>query len=210
MTTPPAAGWKRHLLIFLSTAALSATGGTTLLIRLTPPLMLNLAHQAVSSGVGSGARVADNTLVTVPFIASPETANGSAWLLGGNQDTLYTVGWLDLSKGPCLLTVPDMGSRYRNVELVAPRTGVAIANLKAAGTTFLTAAGDATPAPTGTVNLAAPGKQVLVLGRTLVVDEGDLPEALAFARQITVRCQPSLKRQGGGGEPRVDRRAVLP
>jgi hypothetical protein len=60
------------------------------------------------------------------------------------------------------------------------------------------------------VNLAAPGKQVLVLGRTLVVDEGDLPEALAFARQITVRCQPSLKRQGGGGEPRVDRRAVLP
>lgn len=190
MTAASPAAWKRHLLIFLSTAALSAAGGTTLLIRLTPPLILNLAHQAISSGVGSGARVADNTLVTLPFVASPETANGSAWLLGGNQDTLYTVGWLDLSKGPCLLTVPEMGSRYRNVELVAPRTGVVIANLKAAGKTWLTAAGDATPAPSGTVALGAPGKQVLVLGRTLVVDEADLPAALALARQITVSCPP--------------------
>ncbi len=182
--------WKKHLLVVLVSACLSAAGATTLLIRFEPPLVLNLVHKTIWSGAVSGAGIPDNTLYTLPHLASPETANGSPWLLGGNQDGLYTVGWLDLSRGPELLTVPAMGARYHNVEIVAPRTGVAIANLKAAGTTFLVAAGDKTPAPGGATVLRAPGKQLLVIGRTLVNDDADLPAALALARQISVRSYP--------------------
>jgi hypothetical protein len=179
--------WAKHLLIFLAAACVGLAVGTTLLIRFTPPLTLNLAHQAISAGIGSSGSIPDNTLITVPYLASPETANGNPWLLGGNQDGLYTVGWLDLSKTPALLTIPEMGGRYHNVELVVPRTGVAMANLKAAGTTLITAHDDATPAPPGATLVHAPGKQLLVIGRTLVNDDADLPAALALARQITVK-----------------------
>jgi hypothetical protein len=178
---------RRHLLIFLAAVFVGLFGGTTLVVRFTPPLVLNLAHQAIAAGPGGGARIPDNTLYTLPFLASPETAHGNSWLLGGNQDGLYTVGWLDLTKGPQLLTIPEMGSRYHNVEVVAPRSGVVIANLKAAGTTFIAAAGDATPAPSATAVLRAPGKQLLVIGRTLVNDDADLAAALALAQQITVK-----------------------
>jgi hypothetical protein len=179
--------WKKHLLIFLAAVGVSFAGFTTLIIRFTPPLMLNIAHKAIAGGVGDGAPVPDNTLYTVPFVASPETANGNPWLLGGNQDGLYTVGWLDLSTGPALLSIPEMGSRYHNVEVVVPRTGVVLANLKAAGTTFITARDDATPAPSGATVLHAPGKQLLVIGRTLVNSDADLPAALSLAQQITVK-----------------------
>ncbi|BCT74171.1 hypothetical protein SCMU_39070 [Sinomonas cyclohexanicum] len=178
--------WKKHLLIFLATVAVTLAGGTTLLIRYAPPLVLNSAHKAISAGLGNGANTPDNTLYTVPYLASPETAHGNNWLLGGNQDGLYTVGWLDLSKGPELLTIPEMGSRYHNVEIVAPATGVVIANLKAPGTTFIAAAGHVTAAPHGMSVLDAPGKQVLVIGRTLVENSADLPAALALAQQIRV------------------------
>lgn len=179
--------WKKHLLVFLLSVCVMLAGGTTFLIRIAPPLVLNLVHKTISSGAGIGTKIPDNELYTFPHLASPETANGSPWLLGGNQDGLYTVGWLDLSKGPELLSVPHMGARYHNVEIVAPRTGVVLANLKAAGTTFIVAAADETPAPSGATILRAPGKQVLVIGRTLVNNDADLPAALALARQITVR-----------------------
>ena len=35
---------------------------------------------------------------------------------GVNRDTLLTVGWLDLSKGPQVLHVPDMAGRYYSVQ----------------------------------------------------------------------------------------------
>ena len=31
---------------------------------------------------------------------------------GLNNDTLYTNAWLDLSEGPLVIEVPDMGERY--------------------------------------------------------------------------------------------------
>ncbi len=30
----------------------------------------------------------------------------------GNRNTLYCVGWVDLSKGPVVFEIPDMGERY--------------------------------------------------------------------------------------------------
>ena len=37
-----------------------------------------------------------------------------------NHDTLLTVGWLDLSKGPQVLHVPDFSGRYYSVQFTDP------------------------------------------------------------------------------------------
>ena len=42
---------------------------------------------------------------------------------GVNRDTLLTVGWLDLSKGPQVLHVPDMAGRYYSVQFTDPSDG---------------------------------------------------------------------------------------
>ena len=177
--------WVRHLVVFLATVVVVSSALTPLFLSVYPALLLNDAHKAISSGFGTG-QVPDNTLYTVPELASPETANGNNWLLGGNQDGLYTVGWLDVSKGPQVLTIPEMGTRYHNVALIAPRTGVVIANLKAAGQYVIEQPGSAVPIPTGAVKVDVPGKQVAVVGRTLVENAADLPAARALAQQITV------------------------
>ncbi len=178
----------RHFIVFLSTVIVVAGVGTPLLLSLSPALILNNAHKAISNGLGRGASIPDNTVYTVPDLASPETAHGNRWVLGGNQDGLYTVGYLDLSHGGQILTVPDMGSRYHNVELIAPRTGVVIANLKAAGEYVIVRAGaPVMRSMSGARVIHAPGKQVLVAGRTLVENAADLPAARALAQQIKVR-----------------------
>ena len=41
-----------------------------------------------------------------------------------NRDTLYTVGWLDLSKGPLVLYVPDMAGRYYSVQFTDPSDNI--------------------------------------------------------------------------------------
>ena len=43
--------------------------------------------------------------------------------VGVNHDTLLTVGWLDLSKGPQVLHVPDFSGRYYSVQFTDPFDG---------------------------------------------------------------------------------------
>ncbi len=75
--------------------------------------------------------------------------------------------------------------------LIAPRTGVVIANLKAAGEYVIVRAGaSVTQLTPGAWVIHAPGKQVLVAGRTLVENAADLPAARALAQQIKVRPLP--------------------
>ena len=62
-------------------------------------------------GVGAAKLAMDtvNTLYAMPALASPSQSNSLEST--GNHDTLYTVGWLDLSKGPEVLYVSDMAGR---------------------------------------------------------------------------------------------------
>lgn len=76
-----------------------------------------LERSIVQHGLGgsgsSGIQV--NTLNAMPSLASPITGKSNA-----NHDTLCTVGWLDFSKGPQILHVPDMAGRYYSVQFVGP------------------------------------------------------------------------------------------
>jgi hypothetical protein len=50
-----------------------------------------------------------NTIAVYPHLLTPAT---QGQLRAANADTLYLNAWLDLSRGPVLLDVPDMGRRY--------------------------------------------------------------------------------------------------
>ncbi len=181
--------WWVHLFIFAISMMLAAAIGTSTLLRLWPTFVYNRFHQAVATGFGTSQAVADNTLITIPLIASPDITDVSTIVKSGNQDALYTVGWLDLSKGPQRLAIPEHGSRYVNVSLIDASTGVVIANLKEPGTTTVyhgNCQPGTTCASSTAPRLESPGQHILVIGRTFVADQTDLPAALVVARQITV------------------------
>ena len=91
-----------------------------------PRLLYNALERAiVQRGLGataSGGRssgIPVDTLYSMSELASPSTLKSNL-LEGTNHDTLYTIGWLDLSRGPQVLQVPDMADRYYSIEFVDP------------------------------------------------------------------------------------------
>src|SRR5580698_4117044 len=104
--------------------------GTFAFIYFWPRLILNVYKKAaLVKGFGDGP-IPVNTLYTQPqaLFADPlhvTLAPGSSQLMGygTNRDTLYTVGVLDLSKGPQVMHVPDMADRYYAVQFTDPSDG---------------------------------------------------------------------------------------
>ena len=115
-----------HLLIFSSVAIVAWIIGTLLLVYFWPHLVNGIYKRAIlNQGFGEGP-VPINTLYTEPqmLFAEPltaQTASGSNLAtVGVNHDTLLVVGWLDLSKGPQVLRVPDFAGRYYSVQFTDP------------------------------------------------------------------------------------------
>jgi hypothetical protein len=124
-----------------------------------------------------------------PFAPLPP---GSSGLMsrGTNRDTLYVCGWIDLSKGPLILSVPDMLGRYYSVQLTNASSNINFAYVgsrttgTAASSHLITGPGWSGTVPRGMTQVASPNKAVLVVGRVFVADESDLPTAYDLARQI--------------------------
>lgn len=124
----------------------------------------------------------------MPTLASPSLSK-SPWILTGNRDTLYTFGFLDLHNGPQVLHVPDMAGRYYSIEFVDPWLDF-FANV--GRRTTGTRAGDYLISgphwngvvPQGVTKIVSPSNSVAVLGRVLVLGEGDLATAYSLEQQI--------------------------
>lgn len=152
----------------------------------------SLERGIVDHGLGGGG-IPINTLYTVTAqnFVSPYASGSRLLTTGANHDTLYTAGWLNLSKGgPQILRVPDMAGRYYSVEFCDPSDGTIFSDI---GTrTTGTQAGDyliSGPAwkgavPSGMTQISSPNNSVLVLGRILVYSDSDLPTAYGLAKQI--------------------------
>ena len=149
-------------------------------------------------GFGDGP-VPVNTLYTQPqaLFADPLHVSlppGSSNLMsyGTNLDTLYVAGWLDLSKGPLVLRVPDMAGRYYSVQFTDPsnNTNFAYVGKRTTGTE----AGDYLitgpkwkgkgQSPGGMKQILSPSNSVIVIGRVFVKSDSDLPTAYQLAKQI--------------------------
>jgi hypothetical protein len=160
-----------------------------------PRLMLSVYKRALLvKGVGEGP-IPINTLWTEPqaLFADPLHALASASKLattGVNRDTLPTAGWLDLSKGPQVLHVPDFSGRYYSVQFTNPsgNTNFAYVGKRTTGTQagdFLVTGPDwKGTTPQGMKQISSPNNSVLVLGRVFVESDSDLPTAYGLSKQI--------------------------
>ena len=161
-----------------------------------PRLMLSVYKRALlTKGFGSGP-IPVNTLYIEPqqLFAEPLAAqsdSGSNLMTQGvNHDTLMSAGWLDLSPGPLVLRVPDMHDRYYSVQFTNPakNTVFAYVGKRATGTQagdyLITGPTWKGQVPGGMTQIASPNNSVIVIGRTLVESDSDLPTAYALTKQI--------------------------
>jgi hypothetical protein len=165
--------------------------GTFIFIYFWPPIMYTAYKRAiVQHGIGGGP-IPVNTLYAVPNLASP-SASSSSLLATGTNDVLYIGGWLDLSKGPQVLHVPDFSGRYYSVQFTDPSDGADFAYVGTrttdtqAGDYLITGLGWKGQVPSGMTQISSPNNSVLVLGRILVYSDSDLTTAYDLAKQITL------------------------
>ena len=182
-----------HLLIFGS--VMIATW--FLVIYFWPCMLLYVFKRAIlKKGFGDGP-IPINTLHTEPQIlfADPLHAAASApnvATTGVNRDTLLTVGWLDLRKGPQILHVPDMAGRYYSVQFTDPSNNTNFAYVgkrttgTAAGAYLISGPHWNGVVPEGVTRIACPTNSVLLVGRVLVEGDGDLSTAYNLSKQIQV------------------------
>ncbi len=161
-----------------------------------PGLLLYVYRRAILvKGFGEGP-IPVNTLYTEPRklfaepIISQSAAGSNLMTVGVNHDTLATVGWLDLRKGPQLLHVPAMNGRYYSVQFTNPSNNTSFAYVgkrttgTEAGDYLITGPDWKGQVPGGMKQVPSPNNSVLVLGRVLVESDSDLPAAHYLAEQI--------------------------
>jgi len=182
-----------HLLLFGSVAV----AAWFLFTYFWPRMLLSVYKSAIlAKGVGNGP-IPVNTLQAVPaaLFADPLHPPASASKLvttGVNRDTLYVVGWLDLSKESVVLHVPDMAGRYYSVQFTDPSNNTNFAYIgkrttgTQAGDYLITRTNWTGPIPSGLKQICSPNRSVLVVGRVFVENDSDLAAAYGLARQIQV------------------------
>ena len=162
--------------------------GTFVFIYFWPPITYSAFKRAVQHGLG-GDPIPVNTLYAAPNLSSPSASNSSL-LATGTDDVLYVGGWLDLSKGPQVLQVPDMAGRYYSVQFTDPSDGTDFAYVgkrttgTEAGDYLISGPGWKGTMSQGMTQISSPNNSVLVLGRVFVESDSDLPTAYGLAKQI--------------------------
>ncbi len=186
----------RHLVTFGAVMVAAWVLGTFLFAYFWPRLVSNRFERAiVNQGFGNGP-VPVNTLYTEPqaLFAEPlaaQSASGSNLMtVGVNHDTLLTVGWLDLRKGPLVLHVPDMHDRYYSVQFTDPSDGTnfAYVGTRTTGTQvgdyLITGRDWKGQVPSGMTQITSPNDSALVIGRVLVYSDSDVSTAYELSKQI--------------------------
>lgn len=178
-----------HLLIFGSVMV----AAWFIVIYFLPRMLLNVFKRAILvKGFGDGP-IPINTLYTqsqASFADPLEASSSPLMTTGVNRDTLITVGWLELSKGPQILHVPDMAGRYYSVQFTDPAKNTNFAYVgkrttgTAAGDYLISGPGWKGAVSQGTTKISSPNNSVLVIGRVLVDSDSDLSRAHGLAKQI--------------------------
>jgi hypothetical protein len=107
------------------------------------------------------------------------STHASRWVTTPNNDTLYSIAFLDLTQGPATLTTPATGPRYWSAAIMDMFTNNnAVLGLRTVGgdggTFTLVGPGQPSKGP-NPVRIATPHAWLLI--RTLVIDDADVPAA---------------------------------
>ena len=104
-----------------------------------------------------------------------------------NVDTLYSSAWLDLTREPVVMTVPDTGSRYYLIQMMDAWTETfAVPGTRTTGNkagTFVIVGPDFKGStPSGMTVINSPTNMVWVLGRIQTNGSDDIPNVRALQR----------------------------
>jgi hypothetical protein len=135
------------------------------------------------------------------FVGKSNLAKPSDRAVGPNNDTLYGYSWIDLSKEPQLLGVPDTNDRYYSIQFIdAYANSYAYVGRRTTGTKkaiFAIVGPDwKGTLPAGLQTIHAPTSIGLAFTRTLVSGDADLPAARAVHHQYvlaTLSSYPELE-----------------
>jgi len=185
---------NQHLIIFGSVMIVAWLLATFILVYFWPHLVNNIFKRAIlNQGFGEGP-IPINTLYTEPqtLFADPlhTPASGSNLATTGvNRDTLLSIGWLDLSKEPQVLHVPDFSDRYYSVQFTDPfNVNFAYVGTRTTGTQagdyLITDPNWQGQVPSGLTQISSANNSVLVIGRVLVYSDSDLSTAYDLSKQI--------------------------
>lgn len=116
-----------------------------------------------SAGIGAPM----NTLVNIPEFPTADMKS----VVRPNFDTLYSSGWLDLTREPMVVSVPDTGGRYYLLPMLDMWTDVFASpgwrtTGTKAGSFLVTPPGWSGTVPDGVSRISAPTPYVWIIGRT--------------------------------------------
>ena len=128
-----------------------------------------------------------------------------------NADTLYSLAWLDLTHGPIVLSVPEMGNRYYLMPMLDAWTNVFAApgtrtTGNSAGDFAITGPGWSGRLPPKTTRIAAPTNTAWLIGRTETRGQSDYTAVHKIQERY---CLRDLDSWGNGYRP-PNRRCVGP
>jgi len=136
-----------------------------------------------------------NTIYSLTSFANPDVEPVWQAIGGGkrpNTDTFYSLAYLDLSNGPVVLSVPDMGDRYFSFQLTEPY--ISVAGYVGSRTTgsgpgryAITWTGrPPVDVPDDVEVVEVPYASMMMLGRTLAGDVEDQAIAIELMKQYTL------------------------
>lgn len=143
-----------------------------------------------------------NRIAIYPGVLTPAT---QGQLRAPNADTLYLNAWVDLSKGPVLLDVPEMGRRYYTLafmDLYGKPHHLGTRTNQARAARFALTGPSGGAVPPGYQSFRIPTDTAWMLGRVLVEGAPDEAEAKRIARTIAM--------QGGPGPDVADAAPMRP
>ena len=124
------------------------------------------------------------------FVHATEPAGPRDTFVSVNNDTLYSMAYLDMSGGPLRLTVPDAAGAYYGLQFVDAWTNnVAYVGTRATGTEaaefLLVPPGWTGTAPDGASVIPIPTTIAVIVGRTAFHGRDNLPRVRALELHCT-------------------------
>ena len=126
-----------------------------------------------------------NLITSIDALSTP--ANRTT--VSPNVDTAYSVGWIDLTSGPVVISVPDTAGRFYTIQLMDAHSnsfsyiGSGSTGTRA-GDFALLPPGWSGSLPAGVTPVQSPTNTVWLLGRTLVDGPADLANVKPILQKI--------------------------
>jgi hypothetical protein len=132
-----------------------------------------------------------NNIPLNAFTGNPNLSVPADKAVGPCMNLLYGFAWLDVTHEPLVLHVPDVGDRYYSIQLIDEYSNdFTYVGRRATGSRegryLIVSPSWKGNVPPGLTKIKSPTNRILVLTRTLVKGDDDLPAAQAVQRQYAL------------------------